>query len=112
MKAAVLNAIGDDKLELRDDVTTVDPGPQEIRIRVRATGICAQELFLHEKRILGSFYGSADIRRDCHRMLGLWKAGRLAIEGMISRRVTLSDINDGLQALRGGTLIRQVVVFD
>jgi S-(hydroxymethyl)glutathione dehydrogenase/alcohol dehydrogenase len=72
----------------------------------------AQELFLHEKRILGSFYGSANIRRDYHRMLGLWKAGRLDIEGMISRRIGLADINDGLQALRGGTLIRQVVLFD
>jgi S-(hydroxymethyl)glutathione dehydrogenase / alcohol dehydrogenase len=72
----------------------------------------AQELFLHEKRILGSFYGSADIRRDYHRMLGLWKAGRLDIEGMISRRIGLADINDGLQALRGGTVIRQVVLFD
>ncbi|MET0134252.1 MAG: zinc-binding dehydrogenase [Kibdelosporangium sp.] len=72
----------------------------------------AQELFLHEKRILGSFYGSADVRRDYHRMLALWAAGRLDIEGMISRRLTLADINDGLQALRGGTLIRQVVTFD
>jgi S-(hydroxymethyl)glutathione dehydrogenase/alcohol dehydrogenase len=72
----------------------------------------AQELFLHEKRILGSFYGSADIRRDYTRMLDLWKAGRLDIEGMISRRIGLADINDGLQALRTGTLIRQVVMFE
>jgi S-(hydroxymethyl)glutathione dehydrogenase/alcohol dehydrogenase len=72
----------------------------------------AQELFLHEKRILGSFYGSADIRRDYTRMLDLWKAGRLDIEGMISRRITLAEINDGLQALRGGTMIRQVVMFE
>jgi S-(hydroxymethyl)glutathione dehydrogenase/alcohol dehydrogenase len=73
----------------------------------------AQELFLHEKRILGSFYGSADVRRDYHRMLALWAAGRLDIESMISRRITLPDINEGLQALRGGgTLIRQVVTFD
>ncbi|MET0235559.1 MAG: zinc-binding dehydrogenase [Kibdelosporangium sp.] len=72
----------------------------------------AQELFLHEKRILGSFYGSANIRRDYHRMLGLWQAGRLDIGGMISRRIGLADINDGLRALRGGTMIRQVVLFD
>jgi S-(hydroxymethyl)glutathione dehydrogenase/alcohol dehydrogenase len=31
---------------------------------------------------------------------------------MISRRITLDEINDGLQALRaGGTLIRQIVTF-
>lgn len=72
----------------------------------------AQELFLHEKRILGSFYGSADVRRDYHRMLALWQAGRLDLAGMISRRIKLTDINDGLQALRAGNLIRQVVLFD
>jgi S-(hydroxymethyl)glutathione dehydrogenase/alcohol dehydrogenase len=44
VRAAVLNAIGDDKLEMRDDVTTVDPGPHEVRIRVRASGICHSDL--------------------------------------------------------------------
>src|SRR5919198_1676206 len=44
MKAAVLNQIGDTKLELRDDVTTTDVGPREIRIRVRATGVCHSDL--------------------------------------------------------------------
>jgi S-(hydroxymethyl)glutathione dehydrogenase/alcohol dehydrogenase len=73
----------------------------------------AQELFLHEKRILGSFYGSANVRRDYPRLLSLWKAGRLDVEGMISRRITLAEINDGLQAMRGGgNMIRQVVTFD
>ncbi|MBP2324256.1 S-(hydroxymethyl)glutathione dehydrogenase/alcohol dehydrogenase [Kibdelosporangium banguiense] len=72
----------------------------------------AQELFLHEKRILGSFYGSANVRRDYPRLLSLWKAGRLDIEGMISRRIKLAEINDGLQAMRGGgNMIRQVVTF-
>ena len=44
MKAAVLNQIGDSKLELRDDVTTTDVGDGEIRIRVRATGVCHSDL--------------------------------------------------------------------
>jgi S-(hydroxymethyl)glutathione dehydrogenase/alcohol dehydrogenase len=41
MKAAVLNQIGDTKLELRDDVSTTTVGPREVRIRVKATGICS-----------------------------------------------------------------------
>lgn len=73
----------------------------------------AQELFLQEKKILGSFYGSADVRRDFARMLALWRAGRLDLEGMISRRLSLDEINDGLQALRSarGDVIRQIVAF-
>jgi S-(hydroxymethyl)glutathione dehydrogenase/alcohol dehydrogenase len=72
----------------------------------------AQELFMHEKKILGSFYGSGNVHREFIRLLELWKAGRLDIEGMISRRIGLADINDGLRALRGGSVIRQVVTFD
>lgn len=72
----------------------------------------AQELFLHDKRLLGSFYGGADVHRDYARLLSLWRAGRLDLDGMISKRITLDEINDGLQALRaGGNLIRQIVTF-
>lgn len=72
----------------------------------------AQELFLHDKRLLGSFYGGADVRRDYPRLLSLWRAGRLDLDGMISKRITLDEINDGLQALRdGANVIRQIVTF-
>src|SRR6266545_7225399 len=44
MKAALLNQIGDTKLELRDDVTTAEVGPREVRIKVKATGVCHSDL--------------------------------------------------------------------
>jgi S-(hydroxymethyl)glutathione dehydrogenase/alcohol dehydrogenase len=72
----------------------------------------AQELFLHDKRLLGSFYGGANVHRDYPLLLSLWRAGRLDLDAMISKRITLDEINDGLQALRaGGTSIRQIVTF-
>jgi S-(hydroxymethyl)glutathione dehydrogenase/alcohol dehydrogenase len=40
----VLQAIGDDKFEIRDDVTVIGPGPGEVRIRVRAAGVCHSDL--------------------------------------------------------------------
>ncbi|MDA3628391.1 Zn-dependent alcohol dehydrogenase [Saccharopolyspora sp. WRP15-2] len=74
----------------------------------------AQELFINEKKILPSFYGSVDPRRDTARMVDLWRAGRLDLDGMISRRIGLDEINDGLAALQeqGSALIRQIVTFD
>ncbi|PXY24964.1 Zn-dependent alcohol dehydrogenase [Prauserella sp. PE36] len=73
----------------------------------------AQELFLHDKKILGSFYGSAHVHRDTARMLKFWRAGLLDLDGMISRRLGFSEINDGLGVLRQGTsdVIRQVVTL-
>ena len=42
------------------------------------------ELFFQEKKLLGSYYGSADVRIEFDRLIRLWKAGRLDLEGMIS----------------------------
>ncbi|HET9139268.1 Zn-dependent alcohol dehydrogenase [Actinophytocola sp.] len=73
----------------------------------------AQELFLHDKRLLGSFYGGANVRRDYAKMLELWRSGRLDLSGMISKRLRLDEINDALEVLRSpGTLIRQIVSFE
>ena len=73
----------------------------------------AQELFLHDKKILGSFYGSSHVHRDTGRMLKFWSAGLLDLDGMISRRLGFNDINDGLGVLREGStdVIRQVVTL-
>src|SRR5689334_19845302 len=43
MRAAVLHAI-DDKLEVRDGVEVIGPGPGEVRVRVRAAGVCHSDL--------------------------------------------------------------------
>jgi S-(hydroxymethyl)glutathione dehydrogenase/alcohol dehydrogenase len=69
------------------------------------------ELCYQEKKLVGSFYGSADVRREFGRLLGLWKAGRLELEGLISDRTDLSQINEALQALRDGDVIRTVIEF-
>ena len=44
MRAAVLHEIGQDKLEVLDDVEAVGFGPGRVRIRVRATGLCHSDL--------------------------------------------------------------------
>lgn len=69
----------------------------------------AYELFSQEKALLGTIYGSSDVRRDFDRVVRLWRAGRLDIEGMISRRLTFDQLNEALETLHGGEVIRQVV---
>jgi S-(hydroxymethyl)glutathione dehydrogenase/alcohol dehydrogenase len=71
----------------------------------------ALELFAMEKKILGTIYGSSDVRRDYDRLIRLWKTGRLDLEGMISRRIGLDDVNDAFDALTDGGVIRQVISF-
>lgn len=40
MRAAIFHTVGDDKVEIRDDVTVIGPAAGEVRIRVRAAGVC------------------------------------------------------------------------
>ncbi len=62
-----------------------------------------------EKTLKGTLYGSADVRVDFHRMLRLWKAGRLDLEGMISKRIKLTDVNQAFDDMKAGLVIRSVI---
>ncbi|MDV9190734.1 Zn-dependent alcohol dehydrogenase [Streptomyces sp. SR27] len=44
MRAAVLHEIGQDKLEVLDDVEAVGFGPGKVKIRIRATGLCHSDV--------------------------------------------------------------------
>jgi S-(hydroxymethyl)glutathione dehydrogenase/alcohol dehydrogenase len=69
----------------------------------------AFELFYAEKTLRGTIYGSADVRTDFHRLIRLWRAGRLDLEGMISERRPLADVNLALDDMKAGKVIRTVL---
>jgi S-(hydroxymethyl)glutathione dehydrogenase / alcohol dehydrogenase len=69
------------------------------------------ELLFDGKRLVPSLYGNADVRVDYTRLLSLWRAGKLDLEGMITQRVTLDDLDDALDALGQGDVIRQVISY-
>lgn len=71
----------------------------------------AFELFFNEKNLKGSMYGSANVRTDFNRLLRLWKQGKLDLEGMISRRIKVDDVNDAFRAMQAGEVIRSVISF-
>ncbi len=71
----------------------------------------AFELFFNEKKILGCYYGSGNVNTDFHRLIRLWRSKRLDLEGMISARLDIADVNVALDNLRSGSVIRQVFTF-
>jgi S-(hydroxymethyl)glutathione dehydrogenase/alcohol dehydrogenase len=73
--------------------------------------LSAFEVFFNEKTLVGSYYGSSDVRSDFHRFLRLWKAGRLDLEGMISRRIALEEVNAAFDAMEAGEVVRTVITF-
>jgi S-(hydroxymethyl)glutathione dehydrogenase/alcohol dehydrogenase len=65
---------------------------------------------ISEKRVLGCFYGSAQMRRDVPRLVRLAEAGRLDVGALVSRRITLDEVNEALAALERGEVIRSVIL--
>jgi S-(hydroxymethyl)glutathione dehydrogenase/alcohol dehydrogenase len=67
-------------------------------------------MFADEKKVLGCFYGSAQMRRDVPMLTGLVEARKLDLASMVSRRYALDDVNDGLAAIESGEVIRSVII--
>jgi S-(hydroxymethyl)glutathione dehydrogenase/alcohol dehydrogenase len=68
--------------------------------------------FLAEKVLRGCVYGSTRPRYDMPRLLGLYMAGKLKLDELVSRTYPLEGINDAIAALKNGEVARSVVVFD
>ena len=70
----------------------------------------AYQVFSSEKRLLGCYYGSGQVRRDFPRLVALAESGRLDLAGAVSRRIALDDVNEAFGAMAAGEVIRSVIV--
>lgn len=69
----------------------------------------AFEMFYAEKTLKGSMFGSANVHVDMPKLLRLWKAGKLDLEGMITRRMKLDEVNEAFRAMQAGEVVRSVL---
>ena len=70
----------------------------------------AGELVYLEKTLKGSYYGSTRPQADMPRLLQLYKAGKLPIDRLISRRYPLDRVNEAYDALLAGEVARSVLI--
>jgi len=64
-----------------------------------------------EKTIKGCWYGSSDVRRDVPKLIGYYRAGRLKLDELISRTITLGDVNEAFEAMKTGEVARSVIEY-
>ncbi|MFB7123763.1 alcohol dehydrogenase catalytic domain-containing protein [Kitasatospora sp. NPDC056273] len=69
------------------------------------------ELFFNEKRLLPSLYGGATVARTIGLVVDLWRAGRIDLDGMVTHRVGLADVNEAIAQMRSGEALRTVVTL-
>ena len=70
------------------------------------------DLTLMEKQLVGSLFGSGNPRADIPKLLGLYREGKLDLDGLVTKTYPLEGINDGYEDMRNGKNIRGVLVYD
>lgn len=68
--------------------------------------------FLAEKKIQGSLMGSNRFRIDMPRLIDFYLNGKLHLDQLISSRIKLEEINEGMTALKSAEIARNVIMFD
>ena len=134
MHAALLESV--DRLEVVDDVELSEPREGEVRLRVHHCGVCHSDLHdvdgmlpamvgvppiddvlsvpalgfaLTGKTLLGCFLGSSHPHRDLPRLLGLWRAGHLDLEAMVTARRPHREVASAFADMRAGAGLRTVL---
>jgi S-(hydroxymethyl)glutathione dehydrogenase/alcohol dehydrogenase len=62
-----------------------------------------------EKKLLGCLLGGVNSPVDIPRLIALWQAGLLDLEGLVTARRPLDEINEAVDDLRAGRGIRTVI---
>jgi len=66
----------------------------------------------YQRRIQGSIYGGCNPLSDVPLLIGLYQAGELKLDELITRRYSLDEINEGYQDMLDGKNIRGVIVHE
>ena len=73
--------------------------------------LSTQRIAISEKTLTGSYYGSARPQQDVPRLIGLYQAGRLKLDELITRRYSIDEAPRAFADLQGGSAGRGVIVF-
>ena len=75
------------------------------------TAVRTMTLPFEEKTLTGSYFGSCVPRIDFPRMLGLYMAGKLKLDELITRRYSIEEAPQAFADLESGRNARGVIVF-
>jgi S-(hydroxymethyl)glutathione dehydrogenase/alcohol dehydrogenase len=62
-----------------------------------------------QKRVVGVNFGSTNAKRDIPMYAELYLQGRMNLDDLVSKRISLREVNEGYTALKDGFLNRVVV---
>ena len=69
------------------------------------------QMVAEERTVKGSYIGTCVPTRDIPRYVGLYRAGKLPVDRLMSGKLKLEQINEGFDRLHEGKAVRQVIEF-
>ncbi len=66
---------------------------------------------VYEKKLTGSNMGSNQFRTDMPRFIDMYLDGRLNLDAMLEKVISLEDINEGFEEMKTGAHTRSVIEF-
>ena len=86
--------------------TVIGMIPVGVKVEINGTEL------LMEKTLTGSNMGSNQFHTDMPRYIDMYLDGRLKLDEMVSKTISLEQINDGFEDMKRGNVARSVIVFD
>ena len=69
--------------------------------------------FIRTERVLtGSFMGTTHLETEIPKLVELYKAGKLKLDELISNRYPLNQINEAIEEVEKGEVLRNLIVFE
>jgi S-(hydroxymethyl)glutathione dehydrogenase/alcohol dehydrogenase len=90
------------------------PGGTVVMVGIAPEGseisLPANRVVREERRLMGSFYGSARPHIDMPMILELYMAGKLKLDELVTHRFSLDQINEAVHSLESGEAVRPVII--
>src|SRR3954447_21739042 len=68
-------------------------------------------VILQEKTIKGCWYGSSNVQKDVPKLIDLYKKGELKLDELISRTISVDEVNEAFEAMKTGEVARSVIQY-
>jgi NDMA-dependent alcohol dehydrogenase len=82
------------------------------KLEIPTVTVSGSILTLFRKTIKGSLFGDCNPTTDIPKILGLYQAGDLKLDEIITRTYTLDEVNEGYDDLLAGKNVRGVIVHE
>ncbi|MEU6646289.1 alcohol dehydrogenase catalytic domain-containing protein [Saccharomonospora sp. NPDC046836] len=111
----VVECVGN-RAALETAIALTGPGGRTVTVGLPAAGanlsVSPLSLVTEGRSLIGSYVGSGVPRADIQAYARMFQAGDLPLDRLISGHIGLDQINEGMDALHRGDVLRQIITLD